>query len=144
MMKAVVILRKEAIDKILNRNPERVKGGIDGKSCEVTLGNSNDGLGRAIADARSARRRRRRNRGMVEEFNEVPVERGGHYVACNAHRHHPQTKPNHNATAIHTHLSQTVCYGVLLCTETNSSCFFKLLFVSFFKGYFYSPVCLIN
>ena len=68
LMKAVVILRKEAIDKILNRNPERVKGGIDGKSCEVTLGNSNDGLGRAIADARSARKKTKLNK--PETFTE--------------------------------------------------------------------------
>lgn len=82
----------------------------DGGERKVTLGNRNDGLRRAIADARSARRRWRR---VVDVFNEVPVERGTHYVACNAQCHHSQTKPNHNATAIHSHLSlfQTMLRG---------------------------------
>jgi len=75
------------------------------------LRNRNDGLGRAITDARSARRRRRR---MVEEFDEVPVERGTHYVAGNGQRHHPQTKPHHNATTIQTHLSLSL--SLKLCT----------------------------
>jgi len=78
-----------------------------------TLGNRNDGLGRAIADARSARRRRR----MVEEFDEVPVERGTHYVAGNGQRHHPQTKPHHNATTIQTHLSLSQTLHSELCSD---------------------------